>query len=236
MRRRFTLPGLLLGVTLIGLLLALIVPLATYFARARYYSDEVIEVAASADGTTFAALLGDGHVLVWDNEGSLKATLHTLGTFGGSLALSFDGRLAAVSPAGANEYVNVYPRGTVEIWDIAKRKIRRALALRAAGTKFSTAENLLIVNRSPFRFEMYPADNDDPPRVVPAGGPYVAFAPDGARIATGTVPGRLEIWNLATLFKEREFPAGQTAHLWYNRVAWAPDGQSIAGLISEDDQ
>lgn len=235
MSRRFTLADLLFWMALIGLVLAIVVPVCRHVTRVRYYSDEVIDVAASADGTTFAALLGDGRVLIWDKEGILKATLPTLGTYGGWLALSFDGQLAAVTPAGANEYVNVYPRGTVEILDIAKRKVKRALPQRAAYPRFSTSDNRLLMQfgkGSPpyIQYEIYSADLDDRPRIVPERkGTCAAFSPDGTRIALGTQSEIVQIWRLNDLSRERELSASGSADI--ARVAFSPDGQSMAALV-----
>ena len=57
--RRFTLAGLLLWITLIGLLLAFVVPLLRYWQRARGLGDLVTAIAISADGSTAASLTGD---------------------------------------------------------------------------------------------------------------------------------------------------------------------------------
>lgn len=242
MSLRFTVADLLISIALVGLVLAAVVPVWRHVQRVRYFDDEVIEVAASADGTTFGALLGDGRVLIWDSEGNLKSTLPTLGTFGGCLALSFDGKLAAVSPAGPNEYVNVTPRGTVEIWDIAQQKVRGALPVRCAMPRFSAANNSLLIsyiikgNPPSARYELYSADNDDPPRIVSEPkATCAAFSPDAARFAIGTMNGKVQIFNAADLHKERELVAVGPAKIdGIARVAFAPGGGSIAALVSEN--
>lgn len=236
MFRRFTLADLLTWVTLIALVLAVVVPLWRHSHRVRYYTDEVIEVSASADGSTFGALLGDGRVLLWNSEGEQKATLRTLGTFGGRLALSFDGRLAAVSPGDAKTWINVEPHGTVEIWDIAKGTVQRALPMPAAAPRFSTSENLLLVNNSPpERYELYLADRDDPPQILPRGG-GVAYSPNGKSLAIGIIKQGLQIWDVATLSKQRELISSDRPTREYFRVAWAPDGESIAAIAWELDE
>ncbi|HVC93874.1 MAG TPA: hypothetical protein VND64_09290 [Pirellulales bacterium] len=228
MPRRFTLAGLLLCVTFIGLILAIVVPLWRHTRRARMYADEIVAVAASADGSTFGALLGDGRVLVWDSEGALKATLRTLGTFGGDLALSFDGKLAAVSPAEPNTYANVEPHGNVQIWDIAQGEVRRTLPMRESALRFSpTEDSLLAFDGPPWRYEIHSAVDENPPRVLPRGT-YPAFSPDGKRLAVGTTANKIQIYDIASSRLERELITDADAKVGYARVAWSPDGHAIA--------
>src|SRR5215469_13214028 len=73
MARRSTLAELLYG-TLILLLLAMLLLPAVEAARERDYTNVVASIAASADGLTFAAQLVGGKVIVWDSEGTPKAT------------------------------------------------------------------------------------------------------------------------------------------------------------------
>lgn len=237
MVRHFTLADLLMWVTLIALLLAIVVPLWRHSHRVRYYADEVIEVSASADGSTFGALLGDGRVLVWDSEGNLKTTLQTLGTFGGRLALSFDGRLAVVSPGDAKSYVNVEPHGTVEIWDIADQKVQKRLPMPEAAPLFSTSDNsLLISNFATQRHELHPDDRAASPRILPGGAGGFAFSPDGKSVAIGSIKKGLQIWDVATLCKQRELVSGGHTKRFYRFVAWSPSGESIAALAWEFDK
>jgi len=200
------------------------------------YFDEVVDVAASADGSTLGALLGDGRVFVWDSEGTPQATLRTRGTYGGRLALSFDGALAAVSPAEPNTWVNVEPRGGVQVWDIATRQVRRSLPMRASSLWFSPTEDSLLVNNGPpWRYEIYSAVNDDPPRALPKGT-YPAFSPDGKQIAIGMLANKIQIYDLGTLRVKRELLTDAEAKVDYGRLAWAPDGRSIAAEALENDE
>ena len=73
MARRFTLAGLLLFTTFACLVLAFIVPRWRYSRRHSSRAHNV-SVAASADGSTFAALIGDGRLFVWDSTGNLTST------------------------------------------------------------------------------------------------------------------------------------------------------------------
>jgi len=236
MPRRFTLAGLLLCVTFVGLILAILVPLWRHTQRVRTYADEIVAVAASADGSTFGVLVGDGRVLVWDSEGALKATLRTLGTFGGDLALSFNGKLAAVSPAEPNTYANVEPHGTVQVWDIAQDKVQRTLPVQASRLWFSpTEDSLLAINGPPWHYEIYSVANENPPRVLPSGT-HAAFSPDGNWLAVGTIDSKIQIVNFASLHVERELIADADAKVGYARVAWSPDGHAIAAEALRDDE
>lgn len=87
--RRFSLAALLFGVTFVALFVAIIAPIY-HGVRRSLAQKGVVSVAASADGKTFAALMGDGSVLVWDSSGTLKTTLRTGGACGGQLAVSAD--------------------------------------------------------------------------------------------------------------------------------------------------
>lgn len=93
MVRRFTLAGLLLWVALVALLLAIVVPIYRWRNRSPL-SGTVVSVAASADGSTFAALLGDGTILVWDGSGWRKTSIGTERVVSeiARLALSSDGK------------------------------------------------------------------------------------------------------------------------------------------------
>jgi hypothetical protein len=68
MPRRFTLAGLLLCVTFVGLMLAIVVPLWRHTRRVRTYAAEIVVVAASADGSTFGVLVGYARV-AWSPDG-----------------------------------------------------------------------------------------------------------------------------------------------------------------------
>lgn len=147
MVRRFTLAGLLLWVALVALLLAVVVPLY----RWRYRSPFPVFVAAlsaSADGSTFAALLGNGTVLVWDSTGRLKKSLRTQhGISGGggflpSLSLSRDGALAATFDRNAMGALNNY----VAVWDIGAGKLLKTVPVSNMVTfRFLPHANLLAV-------------------------------------------------------------------------------------------
>ncbi|HVX13478.1 MAG TPA: hypothetical protein VHC22_20000 [Pirellulales bacterium] len=228
MPRRFTLAGLLLWVTFVALVLAIVVPPLRHAWREHFWADEVVDLAASADGSTFAALLGDGRVLVWNDKERPIAALHTLGTYAGNLALSHDGRLAAVSPADPRDFGAVPVRGTVQIWDIAADKVQRTLPMRAGALWFSPVDDsLLVLVGRPKGYELYSARGEEPPREFPAGF-GTAFSPDGQKLAVGTDADKILIYDVADARLERELIAGGEETTGYGPLAWSPDGRAIA--------
>ncbi|MGH7135467.1 MAG: hypothetical protein ACREHD_06980 [Pirellulales bacterium] len=117
MKPRFSISGLLMWLTLVALVLAIVAPIRRYARRRETYADRIASVAASADGSTFAALFGDGKVRIWDQDGSLKASLQTTSTLGADLTLSHSGELAAFSPGPRGPSVRARSRDDILIWD-----------------------------------------------------------------------------------------------------------------------
>lgn len=121
MTRRFTLAGLLLWVMFVGLVLAIVVPLWRAIRPSLEDRDVVISLAASADGSTAAATIGDGRVLVWDSSGNPRTALEAKGGWSANIELSADGKFAAVS-RGARQ-AGVPQNGGIELWDVVAGKL-----------------------------------------------------------------------------------------------------------------
>ncbi len=94
---------------------------------------------------------------------------------------------------------------------------------------------MLVNNSPPERYELYSADRADPPQILPRGS-NAAFSPDGRSLAIGIVNQGLQIWDVATLRKERELTSSDHTKREYSRVVWSPGGESIAALAGEFDK
>ncbi|HEV7222984.1 MAG TPA: WD40 repeat domain-containing protein, partial [Pirellulales bacterium] len=116
-RRRFSLTGLFLFVAGCSLGLAFFVPLIREAAADAKGLYTVEALAFSADGSTVAALFGDGTVRVWRaGDQSLLATLNTNATsFPARLAIAPDGATAAVV---AEMDATAVGGGEIAIWRV----------------------------------------------------------------------------------------------------------------------
>lgn len=229
MGRRFTLAGLLLWTTFAGLVLAFVVPLWREATRQR--SHWVVSLAASADGSTFAALMADRRVLVWDNEGNLKKQLKPPETVGGKLALSFDGKLIAFLP-GEDDPFSTAPSGPVEIWSVDTGKRRRTLPRPIHEVRFSpTQESFIVIDPGGVYAPCSVAD-ESPPTLLAAGPASVAFSPDGKTIAAASSNGVIELYDAVAsrLIQDKDLSSGSAAHSIHGDIAWAPDGRSILAM------
>ncbi|HXT57620.1 MAG TPA: WD40 repeat domain-containing protein [Pirellulales bacterium] len=257
MARRFTLAGLLLAVTLVGLSLAIAAPLYRWRTRSPL-SGFVVSLAASADGSTFAALLGDGTILVWDSAGRHKRTIraeiaHQLGR----LELSHDGKLAAF---WGGDHSMRATRAAIEIWDIdAEKWLKIIPAPPLADFAFLPSEHLLAVQSEVLDdvgIPAYPADQsdenadvgdeaaanvdwqpvevrihsltDDAPTRTFASAGRVGFSPDATMFAVLTNKNQVRIHEAATLAVLQQFDVPEGA-AWTD-LAWSPDGRSLSFL------
>jgi hypothetical protein len=232
MARRFTLAELLLWVTLAALVLALIVPMWRALQRAS--TDMVTAVAASADGSTFGALLGEGKVLVWDDKGTLKATLPTRGDTGGHLALSFDGRLAAVSTGW--QQTGPQRRDGIELWDVGSAKLLKSVPASFMGRPaFSPDQKMLAVVEG-HSVDLHTLADGTHLGTIAVGGNCGVFSPDGQMIAVATPTNGVQTYRALTQERARQFETPSDRISWYYfDVAWSPDGQALASLCSFTD-
>jgi WD40 repeat protein len=224
-----------MGVTLVALVLAIAVPTVRYARRVETHADSV---AASADGSTFAALMGDGRVLFWDKKGSPKGSLQTQGSFGAELAISFDGKLLSLSP---NEILEVNARS---VWRSLPRCIS-AIAFSSVDERLAAVNDLSAgffggqeptewwfpTGKQPFRtsdHHVYVIDQDGSRRMI-CGGDAANFSPDGKRLA---VYGGIHIFDAASGRYERSmaFIRGEPAKRC-ECLAWAPDSDSLAAVF-----
>lgn len=244
MGRHFTLAALLLLVTFSGLVLAIVAPAHRYANHVETHADSVVAVAASADGSTFAALTGDGRVRIWDNAGRLKGSLQTQETFGAELLLSHNGKL--LTAWGGQRLAAT---DQVQIWDVASRTVWQTLNFRVIGLDFSPTEDRLAViedlrpalapqhrvgafrqkrTHSPDG-QLYVFDGQCSPKLI-APCLQAKFSPDGKTIAVVGSGGRgwLNIYDadsgkLLDAARTTRFALGDC-------LAWAPDGAAIAAV------
>ncbi|OYV51367.1 MAG: hypothetical protein B7X10_00770, partial [Burkholderiales bacterium 21-58-4] len=229
MARRFTLAELLLWVTFVALVLAIVGPLWQANQRRANAADMVISVAASADGSTAAAMMGDGRVLIWDATGNLKTTLPAKGGWGGSVQLSADGKFAAV--ARELNAMSMQPKGGIELWDVGAGKLRQILpASFMAHLAFSPQPTVFaVVDEN--AVELRSLANEAPSGAIVAGGNCARFSPDGKMIAVATRGNGVQIYDVATRKLVRKLDAPDNLFSWhYFDLAWSPDGRTLAGL------
>lgn len=222
MARRFTLTGLLLFTTFACLVLAFVVPRWRYMRRQRSRAHFIVSIVASVDGSTFAALIGDGRLLVWDSTGKLTRQLNVLAT--GKLALSFDGKLIAFDT----------PRGSFDFYSVDTGKCRQTLQLDAI--RFSPTNESFIGFDWAGIYAPRSLGDESPPAVLqtrPTHIPYrsehkfVAFSPDGKSFAMVSSNGAIELYDTATSRLIKKLTSPSAARAWHENIVWAPDGRSI---------
>jgi hypothetical protein len=220
MIRRFTLAGMLMWVALVALVLAIVVPIYRWRNRSPV-AGVVTALAASADGSTFAALLGDGTIRIWDSTGRLKTTLHTQCAFGGmqGFALSSDGSLAAVL-AGWSLWAAIQDH--IEVWDIGAGKLLKTMAVPDLVTfTFLPGENRLVVQRQVTAEMVTVADDIDE-----AGEPLAGEDDVVTEVLYPAATITTEIYSLTDDLPPRTLSASESGGFF------SPDGKRFAALKS----
>jgi WD40 repeat protein len=259
MVRRFTLAGLLMWVALVALVLAIVVP--TYRWRNRSaFSDQLCSLAASADGSTFAAYIDDGRILVWDSAGRLKTTVRTgSGPGAEHLELSSDGKLAAVS--GGMVFVPLSlggNRDAIDVWDVDTGKLLTTVPTTSwtvAGFRFLSRNKFLAVQRTRDRLlsgpafiynpagdlpvptitiNLCPLTEGTPPQPISTPFCVGRFSPDGNRFAGVTKDDEFWIYDLPSsrMTPTLHLPQGIEA----TDVAWWSNGQGVSLLRMHTDE
>lgn len=215
MSPRFTLFSLFLWVALVALVLAVLVPMYRHSHRLKTHGDSVVSVAASSDGSTFGALMGDGTVLIWDREGTLKRSLRTQESFGAKLSMSFDGKLLAVSPGNFEE---APIRDDIQVLEVATREVWCSLPAPLLPAVFSPRDELLLA-----------AGRLPPTASFPT---YQAFAINDLRLPYGRLLPYMEQQQVYSFpgyemyVIDRDSPPHKIADARF--AAFSPDGRRLA--------
>lgn len=208
-RRRYRLGDLFLFVAFCSLLLAFFVPLFRDAAADNRGANLVQDAAFSADGSTVAALFGNGKVRVWRvADQSLVATFDSgASLMGRRIVISSDGALAAV-------FTGFHPferrAGSVEVWNIRNAEKVAAFSERwYASLAFSPQDGTLAIGNQDSSIDLYRCVDGDPPtqirklessaETISESGncPSMAFSADGKTLVTQSSSG-VWFWNIET--------------------------------------
>jgi WD40 repeat protein len=191
-------------------------------------SEPVGPLIYTPDGATLISGGADA-VRLWNRRtGKLKLTLPTAGTL----------RLA-VAPAGDVLGCARFHRAkgqpdqyTAEFWNLATGTRMAAIDAPVVGIAFSPAGPLAATTTGAagavvqlYALPAVAPAGTLPPLAYGAGG--LAFSPDGKLLAVGQA-GYVELYDVATLMPVRRFNGPAAAH--FSRIAFTPDGKTIAGV------
>ncbi|MFD8889134.1 trypsin-like peptidase domain-containing protein [Streptomyces sp. NPDC059566] len=191
------------------------------------HTAEVVAVAFSPDGRTFATGSADTTALVWDvATGKIRATLtgHTDVVF--SVAFSPDGRTLATG-SGDN---------TVRLWDLATGKSRTTLTGhtdRVNAVAFSPDGRTLATGSHDNTVRLWDLATGKSRTTLTGHTALVfsvAFSPDGRTVASGSYDWTVRLWDVATGRSRTLEGHGDTVA----SVAFSPDGRTLA-VGSDDD-
>ena len=244
-RKRYWLPALLL----VSLFLAIV----TWYALGepspartlRHPTAPIRAAAFSPDGVSLACGDQQGRILLWNvATGDVTATLDGRPGPLRSLAFSPDGRtLAALTVSsklilwdmktGERQVLqeDQDEHGEVVANPNAVNRLpstARAVTYAPDGRTVATAHHFIRLGRPPGEIRLWDVNTGKSSGVLTcdAGVEAVAYAPDGAALAAGTVKGDILVWDTATLAaRDAPGPAGGRAG---ESLAFSPDGRFLA--------
>jgi transcriptional regulator with XRE-family HTH domain len=198
------------------------------------YSDTVLSVAFSPDGTTLASGDNDGTVQLWD-VATRQPTGLSLSNAGAVnwVAFSPDGKTLATGDVA----------GTVRLWDVATHRPIGAPFTVDAGQVDSMAlspdSKTLATGSADGKVRLWDMTTR---RQLQLGHPSisqigpvdsVAFSLDGKTLASGSRDGTVQLWGMANR-QPISLPiiSGQAGGI--DSVAFSPDGKTLAGGDTDD--
>jgi WD40 repeat protein/DNA-binding SARP family transcriptional activator len=190
--------------------------------------NSAITSAVSPDGSMFAVSPGPNQVELWSTA-TLTVIRRLHAPFGDSSDIRFspDSRLLGVSgiDGGAKHAV---------VWDVHTGKVTRAFPIRGGSTTlaFSSDSRVLAVEGEPGdAIRLYDLRTGD--RVATLSGTDhqpqdIDFSPDGKLLASGTLAGDTDLWNVATRKFLARLSNGTNGQAYDFAVSFSPDGRLLA--------
>jgi WD40 repeat protein len=182
-------------------------------------------VVLSPDGKTLALGLTSGVQLRDVTSGKQLSSLGTKGRPGDCLAFSSDGKVLVWADAYA---------GTLDVWDVARARLRRRLTMEGAvllSACFSPRDETLAVacrdGRPPGAHRLFLWDHHkgEETRQMLGGGEALAYSPDGEILASGTKDNAIQLWDAASGKELRRLTGHDNV---VTSLAFSPDGRLLA--------
>jgi WD40 repeat protein len=189
-------------------------------------SGQILCARFSPDGKLLAAP-GEGSTLaLWDvPDGDAQATLAGDGGRVGYLAFSPDGKRLAAA----------HPDGRVRLWDVESRKLVAVLEGHRPGQVAlafhpRSSELLTASGRELRRWHARTGAAVGAPFEAASGVHYLAYSPDGERVAAGLSNADLELWTSAarTPLLRKSYRSG----VWF--TTWTRDGTGLFALPMDE--